>query len=644
VYVHPITQTIYTVHQAQAGTWRAKLVGETGPDDHYALSVLGSNPPPQLSEIDATSINPTNAQVNWRLHSEEANTSVSIYVTRGPLTTTHPITQANGLTATQVLTVYTGAALARNLAAPREPAWINGAPQTYTLDLSPLESGTYWVWLRAEDMRNPPVQVYAPDPIVVTHDPVEWDALAGWDARISATPGYRQLDVRWNRCPHPDVDSYVLYVSDASLSATRAITVGDAASFLLTTLEPGQTYYLSVVAYDEDTGREALSRPAVATTGVAGFAMTVPTTLSITGGQASQVVVTLTTALPSYPEVVGLYAGSIRSFAPWPFAFYLPLVMKNGLGGSEVSGVQSSVPGPIVDGIDVSFARQSVTPTVAGVPVCVTISATHSLPGGDYQVPLIAHGGGVTRTVNLLVRVLEPRFTLTPAPSNALLGRDETTAIIVSAAGTHGENDAIYLDLRDAPPGLSWSFSPGEVVFPGSHVTLTLTDTHMLAHGQYPLQIVGEDGENTESFSLTLTVWEPGFGIETPTPRGRVLAGQVAVFPLDVTAENDWSVPVTLTLDAQTIPTRTAIGFLEQSDLTGLGKPVRSEAAHVEIIVTPPGRVFLAVATRPDTPAGLYLIRVLGAGDALQRSVVVALDVYEEPARYVIYLPLAARQ
>jgi len=643
VYAYPVTQTLYVIQQAQTGTWQARLSGETSPDDQYSLAVLGSNPPPVLSDVNVVKPDPETALVTWRLTSDEPDTTVDIYVVQGtlPPTYTHVITQTNGVTATQVLTLYIGTALARDLASATD-----GTLQTHALSLGQLESGTYRVWLKAEDTRNPPVQVYAPVPIVVEHPASSWDAYAGWDARIQATPDYRQLDVQWNRCGHPDTDGYVLYVG------TRAITMGNATSALVTALQPGQAYELSVRACDEDAGRAALSRRVTATTRVADFAVTAPITVHITGGYTAQVVLTLTTALDPYSDSVGLYAGCIRSSAPLPFVAYLPLAMKD---AGPVASLSRAVPLTSedaacrrVDGIGMSLDPRVVTPTVAGVPVTVLISTTHSLPGGEYAVPIIAHGGGVTHTAELRVHVWEPRFTLASPTNVATVSWGQAAGITISATGIHGEGDAIYLDLKGVPPGLGWAFGNGEKVAPGSSVTLTLTDTHMLGHGEYPLQIVGEDGENTEVFSLTLQVLEPGFEVAAATPRVRVEAGQVAVFPLDISAENGWSAPMTLTLDAQTIPARTLVGFLEQSPAAFGGEA--EQTVQVQAIVTPPARVFLAVVTQPDTPAGLYLIRALGegvgqgGGNTLQRSVQVGLEVYEKPRLYLIYLPLTSRE
>lgn len=654
VHTYPVTQTMYVVQRAQAGAWQVQLTGGTGLNDQYALSVLGSNPPPTVTAVSVVKTSTETAQVSWQLISGEADTAVDIYVTPGPITHTQVITQSNGATTTLVLPLYTGVAAAKNLAAPRDPTWRNGTPHTCTLDLGELESGTYWVWLKVEDMRNPPVQVYAPAPISVLHD-----APGNWEAGLTATPGYGQLDVRWRPHPHPDVDGYVLYVGAAPLSPTRAIHLGDVTTAHLPALYPGRTYYLSLGAVDHAAGREARSQEIAATAGVADFGLTTSApALHIIGGHASPVVVTLTTALDPYPATVGLYAGCIQPAAPRLRTIYLPLVLKGG-GGERmtVSGEQvparfavatlesgDSSPCEIIDGIDVLFpAGHKVQPAPAGAPVTVLISTTHSLPGGEYRVPLVAYGGGVTRTLDLLVNVREPRFILTTPLGASILTRGASDTLVVSADSLHAESDPIHLDLPNAPPGLSWSFSD-EVLYPGASVTLTLTDTHMLNHGIYSVHVRGEDGENTEFLPVALTVLKPSFSLAAEKPRSQVRVGGLAAVALDVDAQDGWTAPVTLTIDAQSVPAQAFVGFLGQPGWTGWGTSGGTAIVPVELVVTPPGRAFLAMATTANTPAGLYRIRVHGVGASphgvLQRSVIILVKVYEESVQYPTYLPL----
>ena len=177
-----------------------------------------------------------------------------------------------------------------------------------------------------------------------------------------------------------------------------------------------------------------------------------------------------------------------------------------------------------------------------------------------------------------------------------------------------------------------------------------------------------------------LTLWEPDFGIEATAPRLTALAGEVATFALDVTTQNAWTRPVTLSLNAQYVPPQTAVGFLElppsskaicsddfsrpgtnatevattsqaicSDDFSHPGTSATevattSQAMQAEITVTPPARVFLAVVTTPNTPEGLYLLKVNGEGGELERSLLVKLEVREERILNRLYLPMVMKQ
>jgi hypothetical protein len=60
--------------------------------------------------------------------------------------------------------------------------------------------------------------------------------------------------------------------------------------------------------------------------------------------------------------------------------------------------------------------------------------------------------------------------------------------------------------------------------------------------------------------------------------------------------------------------------------------------------VTPPVHVFLAMVTTPNTPQGLYLLRVNGGGGGLERILLVKLEVREERILQQLYLPMVMKQ
>ena len=606
-----ITQVQFTVDQARPGTWLVHLSGDTSADDHYLVSILGSDPPPSLSEVSATGSDGQSAQVSWRLRSEDPGTTVDVYASLGPITATRVITESDGLAHTVVLPVYTGVEVASGLTGAQD-----GTPTGQLADLSQLESGRYWIWLEAEDGRNPPVRIYAPEPVQVAQ-PWPSASAAGasasapaWDPDIEITPGYRRLQVRWDRYTHPDIDGYVVHLGTTPLSAARAITVGDVTGLTLSALDPGRTYYLSVEAMDDDTGRSVRSAEAAATPLAAPFELVAGSpSIDVAGGGQAQVALTLRTSLPAYPAPVSLSAGCAE---PWTRTIYLPMIFNRGFAGSgaSVDGVQAGTANCLlVDGIDVAFPTTQVTPSLEGTTVVVVVQATETLAGGTYHVPITAQGGGVTQTLDLLVTVAEPRFTLQAAAANDLLGQNASTSVLVGALGTNGENDEIHLDLSGAPAGLQWRFD-NEIIMPGGRATLVITDTPISGPGTYVMEIIGEDGEHIESAAVTVRISEPTFQILPEQDTVEVAAGGAAVYTLDLEAGPEWSGPVTLRLDDGSLPFQVTAGFVAAPS----GASAMGQGAQAEIELTPPDRTYLVLAANHYTPAGQYVFRVLGAG------------------------------
>ena len=123
----------------------------------------------------------------------------------------------------------------------------------------------------------------------------------------------------------------------------------------------------------------------------------------------------------------------------------------------------------------------------------MVISAAKTTPGGVYQAPILATGGGVTQTLSFRLTILQPGFTLAATPSTPVIGADQSRSIAVAATGTNGMADPIDLSLDGVPAGLLYSFDRNSVL-PGGSATLVLTDTSLLADGQYALGLVGTAG------------------------------------------------------------------------------------------------------------------------------------------------------
>ena len=141
-------------------------------------------------------------------------------------------------------------------------------------------------------------------------------------------------------------------------------------------------------------------------------------------------------------------------------------------------------------GFGLTFVPQVITPTIAGAPVSVVISTSLTLDTGDYTLPIVGVGAGVTRTLNLPAMILAPDYSLTSSPTPAVLHPGGTATVTIRADGLRGMTHPIRLSLEGAPDGLLHRFEPPSIV-PGATSTLVLTSTVLLDPGSYIVHVSG---------------------------------------------------------------------------------------------------------------------------------------------------------
>jgi hypothetical protein len=583
-----IVQSMYEFSTIQPGAWQAKLSGTIGPTDNYVFSALGVTPSPVLQDLGVAPAAGNKAQVSWRLTSPQAATRVSIFANPGPITTTQIITETGGASRTVVVPLYTGPALVRELTGT-DSTWVDGSKHTYTVDLSQLPGGVYHIWFEADDLRNPPAREYAASTLAVAQ---AWPN--SWAASLSATPGYRRLNVSWALSSQPDVDRYTLYLGTAPGVALQTIDVGSARSSAFDGLTPGQRYYIWLDAVDAGTGRTARSETLSATPDTATFGLAAAVRdAQVVSGRAVTLTVNLTTMLAAYPDAVGL------------------------------------APGTLPAGLSMAFLPDRLTPAAAGSPAQVVIAVARSAPGGVYQAPIQATGGGVTKTLTFNLTVLQPGVAVAAAPAAQTIGAGQSKSFAVTATGTNGLADPIDLSLAGVPAGLLYSFDRYRVL-PGGSATLVMTDTNLLADGQYTLGLVGAAGLVSTRTPITLTVDKPGFDLQAAGARLRVQPGSRSALALNLTGRR-WTAPVALSLLPSTLPPAALTGFAQT--VAGQPNPTASLIA--------PAAVYLIADTTAATPPGLYEVTILAQSGAETRRLQVLVDIGGGPGR--VYLPLIKR-
>ncbi len=337
----PIYYTVYSVDQAPMNeSWRVKVTGDTD-NVPFQLSVDGPDSPPILGTVAVDATNPAATQVSWQLTSDFNPTTVQIYINPNAISASFTVTNADGSPNTETIPLYEGDLLAEYKIT--NVAELGGQLVTKVVDLSGLESGTYHLWVRADDGINPPATSYASAPALLAASaaqstyglnavwlskddynlvtefanatPIVIDRSASfptqWTATITPTfdATANALDVEWQVNSHPDVDSYRLLVGNTALNPTEVITVGGALAVLdandnptgvevgfvrLANIRPNVPYFISIEAIDSESGRTVRSQEVQFSIASAAFSLSSQqSTVAVAAGGNASVPVTL---------------------------------------------------------------------------------------------------------------------------------------------------------------------------------------------------------------------------------------------------------------------------------------------------------------------------------------------------------------
>jgi hypothetical protein len=581
--VFTYNQIMYIGTQIEAGVWQMNLTDHPIPGPIFLLDVLANDPVPVLGQVNAFNTGPRSARVQWALTSNNTDTVLNLYATTGPISQTLVLTGSGGaMTTTQP--AFTGFALARSIATP-----LDGTPASLDVDLSALPSGAYFLWLEADDNRNPPARVYTPAAL-----PVQADWQTAWDAQLTAASDYRQVALSWLPSPNPDADSYRLIVEAAGEDAWSR-DLGDTVSATLNNLAPNHTYTITLLARRHSTGQAASGGSAVAVVPGAPFtAQTGQPALFVVSGESARAELTLTTPMAAYPENVVLAAGD--------------------------------VPG----GLGIVPAAQSAVPAQAGVSISFDITTSESLPAGIYTATLIASGAGESQRVAFTVTVAEPSFRIVPRQPGISLTDGVSRAVTVDVVNVVGAPHPVELSLSDAPGGLVYAFDP-PVVWPGQPSTLTVADTEPLETGAYALQVNGHLGARTYTATLALDVTKHPYEV-TPLDGWQIgRPGTELAYAFEITSEQA-SQPVRLAVDP---------AVKELSGITAGLAAQPGDPPQEVITITTPATVYLVAAVATDTLPGGYALDVMADSFTVRRAARAMLLV--PPPSLIYYMPMLFR-
>jgi len=558
------TQETYIVSAADVGNWKARLNGSAFAKA-YVFSAIGNTPAPVVSSLSTIRTSADGADMKWNVNAS-APITMSVFANNAAaITTTHVITQ-NGKQSNLALPNYSGGALVTGLR-----TLTGSSAQSTKLDTTQLRSGSYRVWVEADDGRNPPARSYSPDTLTVDHS-ATWPNT--WAAKIKAQTGYRTVDLTWEALPHTDVTGYMVQI-DFPNGVTQVISTGTFLSATLTSLDPGVSYGVNVVALDEVGGHKVTSQRIEVVPSTAPFEVSVGGAVSVDAGNSAIATVTLSTDLDPYPEQVSLSTGTLP------------------------------------DGIGVDL-DSVITPVKGGIKAQVIINASSSLASGSYTVPLIATGGGVVRVVNLSVQVNAAALNI-DAPTSVQMGAGEGIAVQVSVShascGGIVPCSPVLFSLANVPDGLIWALSQYSAL-PGQPATLWLTDTALLTGGAQTLQLQVEDADGkVAARTLTVNVTKPDFVMQLDEVND--IAGSLPSLGQSITREiklssvNQWNEQVVLSIDPSELPEGVTAMFLDGE-----------QTPQAEISVEPNATVVLQVQTAPKAKAVSFNVFIVGtSGD-----------------------------
>ncbi|MFZ4656620.1 MAG: DUF4397 domain-containing protein [Caldilineaceae bacterium] len=423
VLYSPAYKTYYSIDQAQMNqAWQIKLVGDTD-NTFYNLSVWGPDSPPVLGSVTVNGTNPAAAQLSWQLTSDNRPTRISLYANGGAISASFPVTRENGTVDTQAIPLFEGTLLAEYEIT--DLSELGGQLVTKVFDLNTLPSGTYHLWVRADDGVNPPVNTYAEAPIIMAagvqsvygvnavrvtqndFDPLARLAAATpivinhandfpttWTATINQTfdAATRSLYVEWQNNSHPDADLYRLLFGNSPLNPTQVITVGNAIEefgengqatgnkvgfVTLQDIQPDVPYYISIEAVDTKRNRSVRSQEVMFTVASTPFTLSsAQATVTIPAGGKATVPVTLN-------------AGS---------TLFFPNVWLSTDLGSAAAGITAGFVGDV----------EGFNELNAGLPTRqLAISVDAEVSDGLYPIVISGYNGEVKTTLTLQVVVGE---------------------------------------------------------------------------------------------------------------------------------------------------------------------------------------------------------------------------------------------
>ncbi len=292
----------------------------------------------------------------------------------------------------------------------------------------------------------------------------------------------------------------------------------------------------------------------------------------------------------TYNLAIAAGASSFSETVTVPLTLIVPPSLNLTLASSSLSIVQASPATVGVTIADVGTFSAATSLSLSGLPIgmtgsfaptgfaapgagssTLTLLPSTSTPPGKYTVNVVAAGGGLIKSLPVVVTVTAaPNFTLTANQSatSVQVGQGTASTTYTVSQLTNGFNGPVTFSITGLPAGVTSAFSKPTLAAPGTGTsTLTLTPSATVTPGQYKLTVTAAGLTVLQSSSLQLIVLgAPGFTLKTDVSSLALRAGAVFTTNVSVTPMYGFNSPVALSLG--TVPTGIT-ATLSSSTLSG---------------------------------------------------------------------------
>ncbi len=258
-------------------------------------------------------------------------------------------------------------------------------------------------------------------------------------------------------------------------------------------------------------------------------------TITFTGTSAGlkhTVQVALTVVAPTFTLTPGTTSSTLTAGGT-PATFTFTTAGANNFQ----SAVALSVTG-LPKGVTAAFSPTSIASPGNGSSTLTLTGAVATAVSGSATWTVTATGGGVSKTQQIALTVIEPTFTITAnaASVNLVAG---STATFTLATAVANFSSAIALSVSGLPNNVTGAFSLSPILSPGNgQSTLTLTAASNATGATTKLTVTATGGGVTKTLPLTVTTLVPTFTLTANSTSTNLVIGSTATFTLTSVGSN----------------------------------------------------------------------------------------------------------